>query len=94
MHRHTLVHICAPDAATGIEGFDLDGRASRSDSPGADECAHDDCPLGACTAELGGGCSPTAFCIEPCLPPNSGSQECANCAFENCIDVNACTGLY
>ena len=30
------------DAAVGIEGFDLDGRASRSDSPGAGECAHDD----------------------------------------------------
>ena len=91
-----------------------------------------DCPLSACTAELGGvlsdgseaarnalgdciascisdetglstactGCygsiaaCSTAFCIEPCLPPNSGSQECANCALENCIDVNACTGLY
>jgi hypothetical protein len=36
----------------------------------------------------------TAFCIEPCLPPNSGSEECANCALENCIDVNACTGFY
>lgn len=91
-----------------------------------------DCPLSACTAELGGvlsdgsesarsalgdciasciseqtglsgactGCygsiaaCSTAFCIAPCLPPNSGSQECANCALENCIDVNACTGLY
>ncbi|MBT8470304.1 MAG: hypothetical protein KJN97_16275, partial [Deltaproteobacteria bacterium] len=30
------------DAAAGIEGFDLDGRASRTDSPGAGECAHDD----------------------------------------------------
>lgn len=91
-----------------------------------------DCPLSACTSELGGvlsdgseasrsalgdciaGCisqqtglssactacygsiaaCSTAFCIAPCLPPNSGSQECANCALENCIDVNACTGLY
>jgi hypothetical protein len=35
----------------------------------------------------------TAFCIEPCLPPNSGSEECANCALENCIDINACTGF-
>ncbi|MFW2388783.1 MAG: hypothetical protein ACN4G0_10630 [Polyangiales bacterium] len=90
-----------------------------------------DCPLAACTAELGGvlsdgseaarnalgdciaacisdetglslactGCygsiaaCSTAFCIAPCLPPNSGSEECANCALENCIDVNACTGL-
>lgn len=91
-----------------------------------------DCPLSACTAELGSvlsdgseaarnalgdciaacisvqtslsmqctscygtiaACS-TAFCVEPCLPPNSGSEECANCALENCIDVNACTGLY
>lgn len=91
-----------------------------------------DCPLSACTAELGGvlsdgseaarnalgdciatcisdqtglslactGCygtiaaCSTAFCVAPCLPPNSGSEECANCALENCIDVNACTGLY
>jgi len=91
-----------------------------------------DCPLAACTAELGGvlsdsseaarnalgdciaqcisdqsglsaactGCygtiaaCSTAFCVAPCLPPNSGSPECANCALENCIDVNACTGLY
>ncbi|MGB3052860.1 MAG: hypothetical protein WBB42_17790 [Polyangiales bacterium] len=91
-----------------------------------------DCPLSACTSELGGvlsdgseaarnalgdciancisdqtglstactGCygsiasCSTAFCLAPCLPPNSGSQECANCALENCIDVNACTGLY
>ena len=48
-----------------------------------------------CTACYGtiAACS-TAFCIEPCLPPNSGSPECANCALENCIDVNACTGFY
>ena len=30
------------DGASGIEGFDLDGRASSSDSPGIEECAHDD----------------------------------------------------
>ena len=35
----------------------------------------------------------TAFCIEPCLPPNSGSEECATCALENCIDISACTGF-
>jgi hypothetical protein len=48
-----------------------------------------------CTSCYGtiAACS-TAFCIEPCLPPNSGSEECANCALENCIDVNACTGFY
>ncbi|MGB5191339.1 MAG: hypothetical protein WBN70_00045, partial [Polyangiales bacterium] len=48
-----------------------------------------------CTACYGSiaACS-TAFCIEPCLPPNSASPECANCALENCIDVNACTGFY
>jgi hypothetical protein len=45
-----------PIEMAGIEGFDLNGRASRSDSPGAGEGA--------------------------------------NCALENCIDVNACTGLY
>jgi hypothetical protein len=41
--------------------------------------------IAACSA----GC-----CLAPCLPPNSGSAECAACALENCIDVNACTGLY
>jgi hypothetical protein len=48
-----------------------------------------------CTSCYGtiAACS-TAFCIEPCLPPNSGSAECANCALENCIDINACTGFY
>jgi hypothetical protein len=35
----------------------------------------------------------TGCCLAPCLPPNSGSAECANCALEHCIDVNACTGL-
>jgi hypothetical protein len=35
----------------------------------------------------------TAFCLAPCLQ-DAGSEECANCALENCIDVNACTGLY
>ena len=30
------------DGVSGIEGFDLDGRASSSDSPGVEECAHDD----------------------------------------------------
>ncbi|MGB9340932.1 MAG: hypothetical protein WCB63_16930 [Polyangiales bacterium] len=35
----------------------------------------------------------TAFCIAPCIQ-DAGSQECTNCALENCIDVNACTGLY
>jgi len=49
---------------------------------------------GGCTGCYGSiaACS-TAFCIAPCLPPNSGSEECAACALENCIDVNACTGL-
>ncbi len=48
----------------------------------------------ACTGCYGtiAACS-TALCIEPCAPPNSGSEECASCALENCIDVNACTGL-
>ncbi|RLB49797.1 MAG: hypothetical protein DRH23_05815 [Deltaproteobacteria bacterium] len=30
------------DRNAGIDGFDLDGRASTEGSPGADECAHDD----------------------------------------------------
>ncbi|KPK66609.1 MAG: hypothetical protein AMS21_01395 [Gemmatimonas sp. SG8_38_2] len=58
-------------------------------------CISDQTGLSAgCTGCYGAiaACS-TAFCIAPCLPPNSGSEECANCALENCIDVNACTGL-
>lgn len=48
----------------------------------------------ACTGCYGtiAACS-TAFCLAPCIA-DAGSQECANCALENCIDVNACTGLY
>jgi len=48
----------------------------------------------ACTGCYGtiAACS-TAFCLAPCLQ-DAGSEECANCALENCIDVNACTGLY
>lgn len=48
----------------------------------------------ACTGCYGSiaACS-TAFCIAPCLA-DAGSPECADCALQNCIDVNACTGLY
>jgi hypothetical protein len=48
----------------------------------------------ACTSCYGSiaACS-VGFCIAPCAPPNDGSQECIDCAFENCIDVSACTGL-
>jgi hypothetical protein len=48
----------------------------------------------ACTGCYGSiaACS-TAYCITPCLPPNSGSEECAQCALQYCIDINACTGL-
>ncbi|MGB8331248.1 MAG: hypothetical protein WCE62_14080 [Polyangiales bacterium] len=48
----------------------------------------------ACTGCYGSiaACS-TAYCVAPCLPPNSGSAECAQCALRYCIDVNACTGL-
>ena len=47
-----------------------------------------------CTACYGSiaACS-TAFCIAPCIQ-DPGSQACADCALENCIDVNACTGFY
>ena len=47
-----------------------------------------------CTSCYGtiAACS-TAFCIAPCVADPS-SAECANCALENCIDVNACTGFY
>jgi hypothetical protein len=34
----------------------------------------------------------TGCCLAPCAA-DPGSAECANCALENCIDVNACTGL-
>ncbi len=46
-----------------------------------------------CTACYGSiaACS-TAFCIAPCVQ-DPGSQACADCALENCIDVNACTGF-
>ena len=58
-------------------------------------CISDETGLSsACTSCYGSiaACS-TAFCIAPCIQ-DAGSQECANCALENCIDVNACTGLY
>jgi hypothetical protein len=47
-----------------------------------------------CTACYGSitACS-TGFCIEPCAAA-PGSEECANCSLENCIDINACTGFY
>jgi hypothetical protein len=47
-----------------------------------------------CTACYGSitACS-TALCLEPCAA-DAGSEECANCSLENCIDVNACTGFY
>lgn len=47
-----------------------------------------------CTACYGSiaACS-TAFCVAPCVQ-DPASAECANCALENCIDVNACTGFY
>lgn len=35
----------------------------------------------------------TSFCIAPCLPPKSGSPDCAACGVENCINLEACTGL-
>ena len=48
----------------------------------------------ACTACYGSiaACS-TGCCLEPCLE-DAGSEECASCALNSCIDVNACTGLY
>jgi len=58
-------------------------------------CISDETGLSAgCTGCYGSiaACS-TAYCIAPCLPPNSGSEECAQCALRYCIDVNACTGL-
>jgi hypothetical protein len=34
-----------------------------------------------------------ADCLEPCLPPNSGSAECAACSTENCGFFDACLGI-
>jgi hypothetical protein len=59
------------------------------------QCISDQTGLSAgCTGCYGSiaACS-TALCLAPCAPPNSGSEECVNCALENCIDINACTGL-
>ena len=58
------------------------------------QCISDEAGLSlGCTSCYGliAACS-TAFCIAPCVA-DPGSAECANCALENCIDVNACTGL-
>ncbi len=48
----------------------------------------------ACTGCYGSiaACS-TGCCLAPCLE-DAGSEDCASCALDNCIDVNACTGLY
>jgi hypothetical protein len=32
-------------------------------------------------------------CLQPCLPPNSGSAECAACSTENCGFFDACLGI-
>ena len=32
-------------------------------------------------------------CLEPCLPPNSDSPECAQCSLENCSFFDACLGI-
>ena len=59
------------------------------------QCISDQTGLSAqCTACYGSiaACS-TAFCVAPCVE-DPASQECAECALENCIDVNACTGFY
>jgi hypothetical protein len=46
----------------------------------------------ACTSCYGSiaACS-VGFCLAPCAA-DAGSQECIDCALENCIDVAACTG--
>ena len=59
------------------------------------ECISDQSGLStACTGCYGSiaACS-TAFCLSPCLA-DAGSQECSDCALQNCIDVDACTGFY
>jgi len=47
----------------------------------------------ACTSCYGSiaACS-VGLCLTPCAA-DSGSQECIDCALENCIDVDACTGV-
>jgi hypothetical protein len=34
-----------------------------------------------------------AECLEPCLPPNSGSEACTACSLENCGFFDACLGI-
>ena len=97
-----VVGSIAADCPIGACGAEVAGVLS--DSSEAARNALGDC-IAACISEQTGlssactscygsiaACS-TAFCIAPCIQ-DAGSQECANCALENCIDVNACTGLY
>jgi len=32
-------------------------------------------------------------CLEPCSPPNQGSEECAACSTDNCSFFDACLGI-
>jgi hypothetical protein len=93
----------AQDCTTSACGAEVAGVLSGSSEEARN--AFGDC-LAKCMADRTGlslGCTgcygsiaacSTGCCLAPCLPPNSGSAECANCALSHCIDVNDCTGLY
>jgi hypothetical protein len=83
---------CAEQLGAAITGGE-DGRNALRDCIA--NCISDQTGVSvACTSCYGSiaACS-VGFCIAPCAPPNDGSQECIDCALDNCIDVAACTGL-
>jgi hypothetical protein len=87
-----------PFAACGAELGDLLADASEAARDAFGDC------IASCMTERTGlsvGCTgcygsiaacSTGCCLAPCAA-DPGSAECADCALENCIDVNACTGL-
>ena len=82
---------CADQIGAAIAGGE-DGRNALRDCIAS--CMSDQTGVSvACTSCYGSiaACS-VGFCLTPCAA-DSGSEECIDCALENCIDVNACTGL-
>lgn len=84
---------CGPEVGAVLSSSSEDARNALGDCIAS--CISDRTGLSLqCTACYGSiaACS-TAFCVTPCVQ-DPGSAECASCALENCIDVNACTGFY
>jgi hypothetical protein len=82
-------------AEIGVVLTDSSGEARNALGDCIARCISDQTGLSvACTGCYGSiaACS-TGCCLEPCLE-DAGSEDCANCALDNCIDINACTGLY